>query len=325
MDRPASSPDRATMEAARWLVALEDDPDDADLRARIAAWRSADPANEAAWQDTVHVHGLMAETRPVHATPWKAGAAGARCDPQEPFRHRLAAGVLAAIAAGLLLLFVPGLVVRLQSDQLTATAEVRSVALDDGSVVMLGADSAIAVRYQDAGRDVRLLKGEAFFQVAPDPLRPFKVAARDVEVTVLGTSFNVRLADDGAEVAVMAGVVRVANAGESPAISLQLQPGDWARLGRAGAVERGTVQTDEVAPWLHGQIVARDRAMADVVDELRRYYRGMIVVADGSLRGRRVTGVYNLSDPKEALSAIVGAHGGSVRQVSPWLLVARGS
>ena len=152
------------MEAARWLVALEDDPDDADLRARIAAWRSADPANETAWQDTVHVHGLMAETRPVHATPRKAGAAGARCDPQEPFRHRLAAGVLAAIAAGLLLLFVPGLVVRLQSDQLTATAEVRSVALDDGSVVMLGADSAIAVRYQDAGRDVRLLKGEASFR-----------------------------------------------------------------------------------------------------------------------------------------------------------------
>ena len=246
--------------------------------------------------------------------------------PQEPFRHRLAAGVLAAIAAGLLLLFVPGLVVRLQSDQLTATAEVRSVALDDGIVVMLGADSAIAVRYQDAGRDVRLLKGEAFFQVAPDPQRPFRSSARDVEVTVLGTSFNVRLADDGAEVAVMTGVVQVANAGESPAISLQLQPGDWARLGRAGAVERGTVQTDEVAPWLHGQIVARDRAMADVVDELRRYYRGMIVVADDSLaRPPRHRRLQSLRSESGALSAIVGAHGGSVRQVSPWLLVARGS
>lgn len=311
------------MEAARWLVALEDDPDDAGLRAGIEAWRLADPANEAAWQDTVHVHGLMAETRPAPVIALQVGTSGVRRGPQQPFRHRLAAGVLAAVAAGLLLLFSPGLVVRLQSDQLTATAEVRSVALDDGSVVMLGADSAIAVRYRDAGRDVRLLKGEAFFQVAPDPRRPFRVAARDVEVTVLGTSFNVRLADDGAEVTVATGVVQVANAGESPVASLRLHPGDWARLGRAGAVERGAVQADEVAPWLHGQIVARDRPMADVVDELRRYYRGMIVVADDSLRGRRVTGVYNLSDPKAALSAIVGAHGGSVRQVSPWLLVAR--
>ena len=46
MNRPASDPDRATMEAARWLVALDNDPDDADLRARIEAWRAADPANE---------------------------------------------------------------------------------------------------------------------------------------------------------------------------------------------------------------------------------------------------------------------------------------
>jgi transmembrane sensor len=77
-----------------------------------------------------------------------------------------------------------------------------------------------------------------------------------------------------------------------------------------------------VAPWLHGQIVARDRPMADVVDELRRYYGGAIVVADGTLHGRRVTGVYNLADPVAALRAIMGAHGGSVRQVSPWLLLA---
>jgi transmembrane sensor len=312
------------MEAARWLIALEDDPEDADLRARIEAWRSTDPANDAAWRDTVHVHGLMAETGPVHALPRQAGTSGVRHDPRQPLRHRLATGVLAAIAAGLLLLFAPSLVVRLQSDQLTATAEVRSVTLDDGSVVMLGADSAIAVRYQDSRRDVRLLKGEAFFQVTPDARRPFRVAARDVEVTVLGTSFNVRLAGDGAEVTVATGVVQVANAGESPAVLLQLLPGDWARLRKAGAVERGAVQADEVAPWLHGQIVARDRPMADVVDELRRYYSGMIVVADDSLRGRRVTGVYNLSDPKAALGAIVGAHGGSVWQVSPWMLVARG-
>ena len=313
------------MEAARWLVALEDDPDDADLRVRIDAWRAADPANESAWQDTAYVHGLMAATRSGDAVPRHGDAAGPRREVRQRFGHRIAAGVLAAVAAGLLLLFAPGLIVRLQSDQVTAIAEVRSVNLDDGTVVLLGADSAIAVRYHDAGRGVRLLKGEAFFEVARDPQRPFTVVARDVDVTVLGTSFNVRLADDGAEVAVTTGVVQVANTGENPAVSLRLEPGDWARLAGAGTVERGTVQTDEVAPWLHGQIVVRDRPMADVVDELRRYYRGMIVVADDALRGRRVTGVYNLSDPKAALSAIVGAHGGSVWQVSPWLLVARGS
>jgi len=313
------------MEAARWLVALEDDPDDADLRSRIDAWRAADPAHDSAWRDTAHVLGLMPAAasrefavRPPDAATGKRRTGGG-------FGRRVAAGVLTAVAAGLLLLFAPGLVLRLQSDQVTTTAEVRSIALDDGSVVLLGADSAIALLHRGANRGIRLLKGEAFFQVVPDSERPFKVVARDVEVTVLGTSFNVRLADDGAEVAVATGVVQVANAVEGRPVSLYLEPGNWARVGATRPIERGALRTDEVAPWRRGQIVARDRSMADVIDELRRYYRGAIVVADDALRGRRVTGVYNLGDPKAALNAIVGAHGGSVQQVSPWLLVARGS
>jgi len=314
------------MEAARWLVALEDDPDDVDLRSRIDAWRAADPAHDSAWRDTAHVHGLMPAAASREFAARQPGAAiGERRTGRQGFGQRIAAGVLTAVAAGILLLLAPGLVLRLQSDQVTTTAEVRSVALDDGSVVLLGADSAIALLDRDANRGIRLLKGEAFFQVAPDPERPFKVVARDVEVTVLGTSFNVRLADDGAEVAVATGVVQVANAAEDRPVSLYLEPGNWARVGATRPVERGALRTDEVAPWRRGQIVARDRPMADVIDELRRYYQGAIVVADDALRGRRVTGVYNLGDPKAALNAIVGAHGGSVQQVSPWLLIARGS
>lgn len=325
MNRSTGIPDRATIEAARWLVALQDDPDDVDLRARIGTWRAADPANEAAWQDTGHVYGLMAETAPAPVAPGRLDGAAARRVRRPALHHRVAAGVMAAVTAALLLLFGPGLLVRLQSDQITATAQLRSIPLEDGSIVTLGADSAIAVRYQDSDRRVRLLKGEAFFQVTPDPRRPFRVAARDVEATVLGTSFNVRLAGDSAEVSVATGLVQVANAGAVSAAPVRLGPGDWVRLGGMDTAARGTVQVDDVAPWLHGQIVARDRPLADVVDELRRYYSGIIVLADSALGGRRVTGVYNLADPQAALSAIVGTHGGSVQQLSPWMLIARGS
>lgn len=323
MTIPSEPEDRASLEAARWLVALEDEPDDAVLRARIDAWRTASPENEAAWADTRAVYGLMAAASPQHRSRWNNRVEPSPRRSRPASRRRVAAvGVAAALAACLLSVVGPGLLVRLEADQATSTAEVRSFGLDDGSVVRLAPDSSVDIAYEAGRRRVRLRQGEAFFEVRPDPGRPFVVLAQGIETTVLGTSFNVRSSADGAEVAVRSGLVRVDAAGTQPPVTLRLEPGEWAQVARSGIVTRGRVPADEVAPWLNGQIVARDRLMADVIDDLRRYFPGSIVMVDSDLRGRRVTGVYNLSDPVGALRAIVGAHGGSVRQVSPWLLVA---
>jgi transmembrane sensor len=266
----------------------------------------------------------MAKAEPAHRARWeKAPLRPAILRSGRPSRRRLAwAAAAGALAACLAIFAGPDLVLRLQADQVTATAEVRTLNLEDGSVVRLAPDSAIDIAYAAGRRQVRLLRGEAFFEVRSDAARPFRVAASGVDVTVLGTAFNVRLAELGVEVAVQHGLVQVDEATVPPPVTERLRPGEWVRVARHGPLERGAIPPEEVAPWLHGQIVARDRPMADVVDELRRYYAGLIVVADGALAGRRVTGVYNLSDPAAALRAIVAAHGGSVRQVSPWLLVA---
>jgi len=319
MDMPRRDDDRATREAARWLVALQDDPDDAELRRRVDAWRAGDPANEAAWNDTMHVYGLMAQTTSARDAERSGGPIAFRLG------RRAAIGIgAAALAVCLFLAFTPGIVLRFQADQVTSTAEVRPVRLDDGSLVLLGADSAISVGYAPGGRSARLLKGEAFFEVTPDPRRPFRVLAQGVETTVLGTSFNVRLAGDGAEVAVRTGLVGVTSPASARVVDLRLEAGDWVQVAGDGKVRRGTTPREEVAPWLHGQLIARDRSLAAVIDDLRRYFRGTIVVAGDAFRGRRVTGVYNLADPEAALRAIVGAHGGSVSRISPWLLVAFG-
>lgn len=320
MTTPSEPQDRASLEAARWLVALEDAPDDAELRGQIDAWRAASPRNEAAWRDTCAVYGLMADTAPQHRPLWDDRVAPTLRGGRR-WRHA-AAGVALALAACVLMVVGPGLLVRLQADQATSTAEVRSIGLDDGSVVRLAPDSAIDIAYEAGRRRIRLLSGEAFFEVRPDAARPFVVEARGVQTTVLGTSFNVRASADGAEVAVQSGLVRVDAAAAQPPVTLRLEPGEWAQVARSGVVARGRMPADEVAPWLGGQIVARDRPMAEIVDDLRRYFAGSIVLVDGDLATRRVTGVYNLADPAGALRAIVGAHGGSVRQVSPWLLLA---
>lgn len=312
---------RASREATDWLIALREEPEDAALRARFDAWIDASPVNAAAWAETHHVDDLIGRARP--AGPAREERKVVPVDFARTRARRIAIlATASAMAACLMLVFAPGVLLWLQAAHMTSTAEIRTLHLDDGSIVRLGPASAIDVAFAPTERRVRLLKGEAFFEVVGDTSRPFTVESDGVRTTVLGTSFEVRLADDGAtDVAVRDGVVRVARDKAVPPVSEQLLAGDRVRIGRAGQVTRSSGPPDETAAWLHGQIVARDRSVADLVDELRRYHRGTIVIADGGLARERVTGVYNLSDPAIALRAVASAHGATVRQISPWLVV----
>ncbi len=329
--------ERAGREATQWLIALREEPEDRELRARFDAWLAADPAHRAAWQETGHLLDLVSRAR--RASP----VAGAGREPSADLpgnppangvvdlvaerqrrrrpRRLLVAGLAAAAACLLLVLAGPGLLLRLQASHMSATAEIRTLKLEDGSTVRLAAESAIDVAFAPGVRQVRLLRGEAFFEVVRDAARPFTVVSGDVLTTVLGTAFEVHRAGDATEVTVREGVVQVSTIAATPPISERLVAGDHLRVGPDGEVGRATRAPDEIAAWLRGTIVASDRTVADVVDELARYSSVAIIVADGTLARARVTGVYNLADPSAAARAVASAHGAKVRQISPWLIV----
>lgn len=315
----------ASVAAAHWLLALEEEPADVDLRRRFETWLAESPENAAAWAGVSDVYDAIgAPAYVAHRNARESRSAGAasvtRLDDVRARRRRfLLPAAALALAACLALLTLPGLLLRWQADHVTSVAESRSVVLDDGSMVRLAPGSAVEVL---AGNDrgVRLLRGEALFEVVPDSARPFRVEAGAVETTVLGTVFDVRLLEHGALVSVREGEVRVDRAA-APRISERLKAGDWARVEGSGPVVRGVVPPTEVAAWQRAQIVARDRAIEDIVEEVGRSYRGVVLVTDSALARQRVTGVYNLDDPAAALRAAAGVHGGVVRQVSPWLIV----
>ncbi len=130
-----------------------------------------------------------------------------------PRRHRRprqyvwAAATVLAICLAVVL--QPSFNIWLTADYTTSTAQIRNIRLEDGSIVHLGADSAIEIAFEPEMRRIQLLSGEAYFEVEPNPMRPFKVEARNVETTVLGTAFDVRLMSDGVTVAVNRGRVGV--------------------------------------------------------------------------------------------------------------------
>lgn len=315
MTQSQTDHERAETEAATWLVALAEDPEDRTLAVRFETWRSADPLHAEMWERTVRAYELAGEGRPAgNVVP----VVRPKARPAIPRRRRIGVAAVAAVAACLMLLAAPGVLLRLQAEHVTATAELRSLVLEDGTRVQLAPESALSVDYAAGERRVRLLKGEAFFEVVPDANRPFRVAAHDVVATVLGTAFEVRLGTDSVGVAVRHGLVRVD--GGAPPRSAELSAGEWASV--AGArMSRGRRDVDEIGDWLGGELVARDRPMMEIVHALRRYHDGMIVVQDGAFARTRVTGIYDLRHPAATLAGLAASHDATVRRVSPWLLI----
>jgi len=313
--------ERVREEAVAWLVLLGDAPDDAGRQAEFRTWLAASPRHRAAWVSVSRTDELLAETA-------RSGAARAAQAATEPTpgagaswtrgtARRFAAAAL--IAACLAFAFLPALSLRLEADHVTQTAQIKSLRLDDGSTVGLGPDGAIALDFSAGERRVRLLAGQALFDVAPNPQRPFRVVTRDQTTTVVGTRFDVMLLENSTSVAVAHGHVQVSAA--VGGASFGLSPGDWVRVKRDGTSESGSGLPDYLLAGPEGRLAVRNRPVAEVVERLRPWFAGKIIVTDDHVGGQPVTGVFDAADPAKALEVLVGPQGGRVIRVTPWLLI----
>jgi transmembrane sensor len=302
------------------LLRLQASPNDGSLRADIAAWCKADPAHARAWRRAQETWNAVAEVPPAHIAEWPVRK------PVVPRtgrwqRIRLAVATGAAIAACLLLLFLPGLLPGVNADHATRTGEMRDVVVADGSRLALGPRTGLDVRLGRDRRQANLLDGEVFFEVAADRDRPFVVDAAGVEVAVVGTAFDVRVSRTAVTVAVRSGLVDVRSEGKgSPPV--RLSAGDRVVVDRATRhLKRDRVEPEEVASWRDGRLFVDGVTVADVVEELGRYSEGWIIVADARLATQRVTGLFDVKDMDRALAALVQPFDGQVRSVTPLLRV----
>lgn len=183
--------------------------------------------------------------------------------------------------------------------------------LPDGSVVQLNTDSAIKVRYSERERRVELLRGEAHFDVAKNPARPFIVAANHVAVRAVGTAFNVRLLADAVDVLVTQGKVQVNNAGsgesllpasERPEPTVLVQ-GERVRVPltpTAVSAAPAGLEVTEVDPleiqralaWQERRLEFEDMPLTEVVAEFNRHNRIQLVIADPRLHDKRFSGTF---------------------------------
>lgn len=320
-------------EAAEWLLLLRERPQDADLGRQIDVWRAQSAEHGAAWNKTAAMWRALGAVSPQYER--LSPARGEIAPPQRRTRRGAArsgygwlgqilrpkvAGVAAAIAICGALLLGPTVMLRLQADALTATAETQSVTLEDGSVVALAADSGIKSAFDENRRTVTLLAGEAFFDVTADP-RPFVVAAGNVEIKVLGTAFNVRMTSAGTQVALEHGAVTARSNGPSGSQET-LRPGEVMDIDHgSGRSTKSTIALADIAGWREGRLYVVDETIGSVVEQIQRYHPAWITLPDRGLSSKRVSGIYDLTNPDQALRALVAPYGGNVRSASPFLRV----
>lgn len=194
------------------------------------------------------------------------------------------------------------------------------VQLSDRSRVTLNAQSAIDEAFDESTRRVRLLKGEAFFQVTHDQHKPFLVDGGGVAARAVGTAFVIRKESDGIRVTVAEGIVELAPLLPAwPAMRLTAGQQVSVATDKAGPVRE--VDVRQTTAWLKGRLVVEDARLGDVIEELRRYHPGMIYVWDRSLSEIRVSGSYNLADPTAVLLALTETLPVRMARVTDYIVV----
>jgi transmembrane sensor len=251
------------------------------------------------------------------ATPVTAGEA------------RLPGNRIAWAAAAVLLLGVGLTLSMLETPEefTTALGEQRSVLLADGSRVTLNTASTVEVQMHKSRREIRLVQGEALFEVAHDVSRPFVVRAGNALLKDMGTLFNVDVRSSATTVTVVEGKVDVESAaGESSgtqvghAIGVAVGPvmlGANERIvvtpAGVGALQREVNVSASVA-WTQRRLMFEHRPLSEVAEEFNRYNRDRIEIESSELRRQEVTGVFEAEDPGSFVAFLSNIPGVEIRE-----------
>ena len=295
--------------AADWLARRSSGSWSASEELQLADWLQASTAHkvaflrlEAAWNQANRLKALGAAMRP--RTIPAPGQWRRRLQSPLPEGVRRYLRPL-PLAAGVLLVMVLGAVGYLWPfggpSFRTAVGVMAAVPMSDGSKVTLNTDSQIRIAVTATQRRVNLGRGEAFFEVAQDPSRPFIVVVDgDCRIVALGTKFSVWREASEVRVAVTEGRVRVergdGEARDEP--SAEVAAGSVAHVGDSGVLvqQKRLSEVEEDLSWRRGFLFFHDVPLTEAVAEFNRYNREKIVIGNPAVAAVRIGGNFRATN-----------------------------
>jgi transmembrane sensor len=308
--------------AAAWLAQREGGNWTASDQAQLTEWLDASSHHrvaflrlEAGWEKSSRLKVFAVRSAPGYVPPrgrWQLSAffshrtrggtnhdsaASDTTNRQHSLRRRtalaIAATVLLAIGAGTYLtLHTPG------ERYTTPIGGVASIPLRDGSQVTLNTASRIHVTLTETERHVELESGEAFFDIAKDPSRPFVVVAGNRRIIAVGTQFSVRRNVDDVQVIVTEGKVRLETSGLGTQQPTLLSAGGIAELTKTAVAlkNQDVPKIEDTLSWRTGYLTFDDVRLADAIAEFNRYNTQKIYIEDPALAGIRISGKFRATN-----------------------------
>lgn len=296
----AGPDDTVVDQAIHWLMRLQSGQASPSDWQAFRDWREARTDHAVAWE---RLQGIQARFAELPAQPTRTVLENARKD----VTRRRAMRTLGVVLGGGVVLWL----VRAQApadsplaSYSTGVGEQLRVALDDGSMLVLGSSTRADVRFDANERRILLRQGRVMATTGADAdvaqSRPFFIETGHGRVRALGTRFSVSLGADGSEVQVFEDAVRIRPAAGTATRTLEAGQRAW--FDAQGVHDAGPLEADADA-WADGLLVAREMKLSDLVAELSLYRRGRLA-CDADVAELRISGVFSLTDTDRTLSLV---------------------
>jgi transmembrane sensor len=289
-------------------------------RAEVEAWARAEPRQAAELRQLAAAWKASPNQAPAD---WKvdfawnrvAGQLDTAVSPPEAIPLFRRTWVRSLAAAAVLLVAAGGLWLATREGPTlfqTAVGEQRQLTLPDGSRVVLAPASRLAIQPGfGGGARALVLDGRAWFEVAHDPARPFRVRARTAVIEALGTEFEIDATASEVTVAVISGSVALQS---GAAARVTLGPKDLGKVTSTGEAEVAhEVAVDRIVIWRKGTLAFDNRPVGQVLEELARWH-DVVFNAAAELRARTFTGDIPTDRLDDALATIGTAVGLTARR-----------
>lgn len=278
----------AEQEASRWIARLESADVTIEDHKRFRKWLAQSPDHRTAYEAVSRTWDRLDALR--HLAPLDPPS------PEKPNRRLLLLGsaAAAAIVAGAIVL--PRILNIRGGRYETGIGERNTITLADGSTVELNASAVLRVNYSEDERRLYLEDGEAFFDVKANPERPFIVETRFGQVRVLGTSFVVRIGQNGARATVLHGTVEgIARGGDAPVVATASQEISFTPAGTTGEPIAAPTLERRVA-WRQGMLAFDGETLREATLEISRQTGVKFEFADPSLAELQIGGYVSATD-----------------------------